>query len=136
LDCPDVRRGIHWGPSEDIEMHLRKTGRAGWNGIDATNSYSLQYSWGKTCTLSSFHERVYLKQRGVQTNDASKRLWWYWRIRYFQIRLWSSVLLLWCACVNVNANVLCALTRINGSCRTAHSTYHHIVITIIILLQY
>jgi ATP-dependent DNA helicase RecQ len=29
LDCPDVRRGIHWGPSEDIEMHLRKTGRAG-----------------------------------------------------------------------------------------------------------
>ena len=74
LDCPDVRRVIHWGPSEDIEMYLQETGRVGQNGMPSTCSYCLQYSWGKTCT--SFHERVCLglKQRGVQTNDASKRL--------------------------------------------------------------
>jgi len=29
LDCPDVRRILHWGPSSDIEQYLQETGRAG-----------------------------------------------------------------------------------------------------------
>lgn len=29
LDCPNVRRVIHWGPSSDIESYLQETGRAG-----------------------------------------------------------------------------------------------------------
>ena len=28
LDCPDVRRVIHWGASEDTELYLQETGRA------------------------------------------------------------------------------------------------------------
>ena len=28
LDCPDVRKVIHWGPSSDIEQYLQETGRA------------------------------------------------------------------------------------------------------------
>ena len=29
LDCPNVRRVIHWGPSSDIEQYLQETGRDG-----------------------------------------------------------------------------------------------------------
>lgn len=29
LDCPNVRRIIHWGPSSDLEQYLQETGRAG-----------------------------------------------------------------------------------------------------------
>ena len=26
LDCPNIRRVIHWGPSADIESYLQETG--------------------------------------------------------------------------------------------------------------
>ncbi len=29
LDCPNVRRVIHWGPSSDLEQYVQETGRAG-----------------------------------------------------------------------------------------------------------
>ena len=32
LDCPNIRRIIHWGPSSDVEMYLQETGRAGHDG--------------------------------------------------------------------------------------------------------
>ena len=32
LDCPNIRRVIHWGPSSDIELYLQETGRAGRDG--------------------------------------------------------------------------------------------------------
>lgn len=35
LDCPNVRKVIHWGPSGDIEQYLQETGRAGRDGLNA-----------------------------------------------------------------------------------------------------
>lgn len=35
LDCPNIRRVIHWGPSGDIESYLQETGRAGRDGLFA-----------------------------------------------------------------------------------------------------
>lgn len=35
LDCPNVRRVIHWGPSGDIELYLQETGRAGRDMLPA-----------------------------------------------------------------------------------------------------
>ena len=35
LDCPNIRRVIHWGPSADIESYLQETGRAGRDGRPA-----------------------------------------------------------------------------------------------------
>lgn len=36
LDCPNIRRVIHWGPSADVEAYLQETGRAGRDGLSAT----------------------------------------------------------------------------------------------------
>ena len=36
LDCPNVRRVIHWGPCEDIESYMQETGRAGRDGLPST----------------------------------------------------------------------------------------------------
>ena len=35
LDCPNVRRIIHWGPSNDVEAYIQETGRAGRDGESA-----------------------------------------------------------------------------------------------------
>lgn len=42
LDCPNVRRVIHWGSPTDVEAYLQETGRAGRNGesSDAILYYS------------------------------------------------------------------------------------------------
>ena len=32
MDCPNIRRVIHWGSSSDVEMYLQETGRAGRDG--------------------------------------------------------------------------------------------------------
>ena len=35
LNCPNVRRIIHWGPPSDIESYIQETGRAGRDGDTA-----------------------------------------------------------------------------------------------------
>ena len=35
LDCPNVGRVFHWGPSGDIELYLQETGRAGRDMLPA-----------------------------------------------------------------------------------------------------
>jgi ATP-dependent DNA helicase RecQ len=32
IDCPNVRHIIHWGVSDDIEMYVQESGRAGRDG--------------------------------------------------------------------------------------------------------
>jgi ATP-dependent DNA helicase RecQ len=32
VDCPDVRQIVHWGPSQDVEMYIQESGRAGRDG--------------------------------------------------------------------------------------------------------
>ena len=39
LDCSDVRKIIHWGPSEVTEQYLQETGRAGRDGEQAVATY-------------------------------------------------------------------------------------------------
>ena len=36
LDCPNVRRVIHWDPSSDVESYIQETGRAGCDRLPAT----------------------------------------------------------------------------------------------------
>ena len=41
LNCPNVRRVIHWGPANDIESYIQETGRGGRDGFltEATLHY-------------------------------------------------------------------------------------------------
>ena len=50
LDCPNIRRIIHWGPPEDIETYIQETGRA---GLPAT---ATQYSAVKDLATQKMKE--------------------------------------------------------------------------------
>jgi len=42
MDCPNIRKIIHWGPPSDVELYIQETGRAGRDGEAAYAS--LYYS--------------------------------------------------------------------------------------------
>ncbi len=44
IDCPKVRQIIHWGISDDIEMYVQESGRA---GRDGSLSYCLALHGGR-----------------------------------------------------------------------------------------
>ena len=36
IDCADIRRVVHWGPSAEIDEYVQEAGRAGRDGLPAT----------------------------------------------------------------------------------------------------
>ena len=55
LDCPNVRKVIHWGPSGDIELYLQETGRA---GRDLLPAKAVLYVGGKGVVVRDLDERM------------------------------------------------------------------------------
>ena len=35
VDCPNIRKIIHWGPPENLDTYMQETGRAGRDGLQA-----------------------------------------------------------------------------------------------------
>ena len=66
LDCPDVRRIIHWGPPEDIEMYLQETGRAGRDGSQA---YAILYRISRVK-----HVDRYMREYSQNTEQCRRNL--------------------------------------------------------------
>ena len=56
IDCPDIRRIIHWGLPTSMEEYVQEAGRAGRDGIEAT---ALLYA-GKGGTYSTQQMKDYV----------------------------------------------------------------------------
>ena len=56
LNCPDIRRVIHWGPPDSIETYMQETGRAGRDGL---NSKAVLYF--NTTDLKATHIQLDMK---------------------------------------------------------------------------
>ena len=55
LDCPNVRRIIHWGPSDDIELYMQETGRG---GRDMAPAQALLYYGGPNLVVRHVDESM------------------------------------------------------------------------------
>ena len=79
LDCPDVHRIMHWGPSTDIEEYLQETGRAGRDGSPSTatlfvtdlKSHSIEDAMKSYMTNKSVCRRQVLIRNFESCNNES-----------------------------------------------------------------
>lgn len=55
IDCPNVRRVIHWGPSDDIEQYLQESGRA---GRDQLSAYAILYKKAPSVVVKGITENM------------------------------------------------------------------------------
>ena len=61
LDCPNVHKVIHWGPSTDIELYCQETGRA---GRDLLPAVAVLYVGGNGAVVRELDESIN-KQRDL-----------------------------------------------------------------------
>ncbi len=55
IDCPSVRRVIHWGPSDDIEQYLQESGHA---GRDQLSAYAILYKKAPSVVVKGVTENM------------------------------------------------------------------------------
>ncbi len=70
IDCPDIRRIIHWGPAPDYESYLQETGRG---GRDGRQSFAvLYYARTEFSTLAIIEK---MSTARTQRSAAAKFSW-------------------------------------------------------------
>lgn len=62
LDCPNVRRVIHWGPSGDIEEYMQETGRAGRDGMPSQDKVKMPGVEVDTCMKETVIIRIFVEE--------------------------------------------------------------------------
>ncbi len=67
LDCPNVRRVLHWGPSSDIELYLQETGRA---GRDMRPAQAILYHGAEDVTVRDLDKNM---KEYVANKDSCRR---------------------------------------------------------------
>lgn len=68
IDCPNIRRIIHWGCPEDVETYMQETGRAGRDGLPATAKLYSSVNVSASHTSESMKEYCKLKTEGCRRN--------------------------------------------------------------------
>ena len=68
LDCPYVRRIIHWGSPNDVETYMQETGRAGRDGLPSTAELFIAVK-----ESSSRHADYRMKEYGKLADGACRR---------------------------------------------------------------
>ena len=89
LDCPNVRRIIHWGPSDDIELYMQETGRG---GRDMAPAQALLYYGGPNLVVRHVDESM--KIYCANTEVCRRKL----LLKHFDDIVMSGSTILCCCC--------------------------------------
>jgi len=101
LDCPDVRRVIPWGPSEDVEVYLQETGRTGCDGMPST---AILYN-----IPGVQHVEVSMRNYASKKGECRRNM----LLKDFDSNEESGTYQPDVMCVSVCVNVLCVVKLIN-----------------------